>query len=173
MKTTGMVRRVDSLGRIVIPKEIRKVLKIKENEQVEINVQGEEIILNRYSELDESDYALKNLIDIIEDVYNVNILLTNLNNFKIVSKKYNYLGNKELSPYLSSILEDRREIHEEEKINISLSSSEKDIESTYLIKTIIINGDTVGLIIFLSEDFKNINSNLVELINRYLEKYLE
>ena len=34
MKTTGMVRRVDSLGRIVIPKEIRKVLKIKENEQV-------------------------------------------------------------------------------------------------------------------------------------------
>ena len=32
MKTTGMVRRVDGLGRIVIPKEIRKVLKIKENE---------------------------------------------------------------------------------------------------------------------------------------------
>ena len=44
-----MVRRVDSLGRIVIPKEIRKVLKIKENEQVEINVSGDEIILNRYS----------------------------------------------------------------------------------------------------------------------------
>ena len=34
MKTTGMVRRVDSLGRIVIPKEIRKVLKIKENEKI-------------------------------------------------------------------------------------------------------------------------------------------
>ena len=173
MKTTGMVRRVDSLGRIVIPKEIRKVLKIKENEQVEINVQGEEIILNRYSELDESDYALKNLIDIIEDVYQVNILLTNLNNFKIVSKKYNYLSNKELSSYLSSILEDRREVQEQTKVNLSLSSSEKDVESTYLIKTMIINGDIVGLMIFLSESYQNIDPKLVELINRYLEKYLE
>ncbi len=62
MKTTGMVRRVDSLGRIVIPKEIRKVLKIKENEQVEINVSGDEIILNRYSELDEKDVFLEKLI---------------------------------------------------------------------------------------------------------------
>ena len=161
MKTTGMVRRVDSLGRIVIPKEIRKVLKIKENEQVEINVQGEEIILNRYSELDESDYALKNLIDIIEDVYQVNILLTNLNNFKIVSKKYNYLSNKELSSYLSSILEDRREVQEQTKVNLSLSSSEKDVESTYLIKTMIINGDIVGLMIFLSESYQNIDPKLV------------
>ena len=61
MKTTGMVRRVDSLGRIVIPKEIRKVLKIKENEQVEINVSGDEIILNRYSELDDKDIFLKRM----------------------------------------------------------------------------------------------------------------
>ena len=173
MKATGMVRRVDSLGRIVIPKEIRRVLKIKENEQVEINVQGEEIILNRYSELDDSDLALKNLIDIIEDVYKVNILLTNLNNFKIVSKKFEYLQNKELSPYLASTLEDRNEVIEQSKVNLSLSTNEKDVDATYLIKPLIINGDTVGLIIFLSEEYQNINSNIVELVNRYLEKYLE
>ena len=173
MKATGMVRRVDSLGRIVIPKEIRRVLKIKENEQVEINVQGEEIILNRYSELDDSDLALKNLIDIIEDVYKVNILLTNLNNFKIVSKKFEYLQNKELSPYLASTLEDRNEVIEQSKVNLSLSTNEKDVDATYLIKPLIINGDTVGLTIFLSEEYQNINSNLVELVNRYLEKYLE
>lgn len=68
MKGTGMVRRVDGLGRIVIPKEIRKVLKIKENEQVEINVDDDSIVLKRYSELDKYDVSLTNLIDCIKEV---------------------------------------------------------------------------------------------------------
>lgn len=173
MKTTGMVRRVDSLGRIVIPKEIRKILKIKENEQVEINVEGEEIILNRYSELDDESEYLKKLIDIISDIYKVDILLTNLNNFKITTKNYLYLDNKELSPYLSNILENRQDVLEKNRISISLSSSERDIESPYLIKSLIINGDIVGLIIFLSDDIDMIDSKLVTLVNNYLEKSLE
>ena len=174
MKTTGMVRRVDSLGRIVIPKEIRKVLKIKENEQVEINVSGDEIILNRYSELDEYDSSLKNLIDLISDIYNLDILLTNLNNFKLTSKKYQYLENKEISPYLSSILENRRDVMEKSRILISLNSGEKDIEASYNIKTIIINGDTVGLIIYLTDNNINvIDPKIFELVDSYLEKYLE
>ena len=91
MKTTGMVRRVDSLGRIVIPKEIRKVLRIKENEQVEINVSGNEIVLNRYSELDDKDLFLENLINIIKEVYDLDILITNLNNFTLTTNRYLYL----------------------------------------------------------------------------------
>ena len=173
MKATGMVRRVDSLGRIVIPKEIRKVLKIKENEQVEINVSGDEIILNRYSELESLDESLKKIINIISDIYKVDILITNLNNFKLTTKNYVYLENKELSPYLSSVLNERRDIIEKNKISISLNSNEADIESSYLIKTLIVNGDTVGLIIFLSEDIESIDSRLIELVNKYLEKELE
>lgn len=173
MKTTGMVRRVDSLGRIVIPKEIRKVLKIKENEQVEINVEGDEIILNRYSDLDDLDLYLKKLIDIISDIYKIDILITNLNKFKLTTKNYLYLENKELSPYLSNILNNRNDVIEKNKISISLNSNESDIESSYLIKTLIVNGDTVGLIIFLSEDIESVDSRLIELVNKYLEKELE
>ena len=170
MKTTGMVRRVDSLGRIVIPKEIRKVLKIKENEQVEISVEGNEIILNRYSELDDYNESLKLLMDCISDIYKIDILITNLNNIKLVTKKYLYLENKEMSPYLANVLGDRKDVIEKDQINISLNSNEKDIETSYFIKTLIINGDAVGLIIFLGN---NIDLKLVELINRYLEKELE
>ncbi len=173
MKATGMVRRVDSLGRIVIPKEIRKVLKIKENEQVEINVEGDEIILNRYSDLDDLDLYLKKLIDIISDIYKIDILITNLNKFKLTTKNYLYLENKELSPYLSNILNNRNDVIEKNKISISLNSNEADIESSYLIKTLIVNGDTVGLIIFLSEDIESVDSGLIELVNKYLEKELE
>ena len=49
MKSTGMVRRVDELGRIVLPKELRRTTGITEGEAVEIFIQGEQIILQKYS----------------------------------------------------------------------------------------------------------------------------
>ncbi|MDR3595143.1 AbrB/MazE/SpoVT family DNA-binding domain-containing protein [Clostridium sp.] len=48
MKATGIVRNVDPLGRVVIPKELRKVLKINENDPMEIFVEGEDIILRKH-----------------------------------------------------------------------------------------------------------------------------
>ena len=50
MKTTGIIRRIDDLGRIVIPKELRKTLRIKNGESLEIFVDGEDIILKKYSQ---------------------------------------------------------------------------------------------------------------------------
>ena len=47
MKSTGVVRRVDKLGRIVIPKEIRRNLKIREEDNLEIFIDSESIILIR------------------------------------------------------------------------------------------------------------------------------
>lgn len=49
MKETGIVRRIDDLGRIVIPKEIRRTLGIKESDPMEIFVQGDQIILSKYA----------------------------------------------------------------------------------------------------------------------------
>ena len=51
MKSTGITRRIDDLGRIVIPKEIRKNLKIKENEVLEIFINNDEIILKKYYQI--------------------------------------------------------------------------------------------------------------------------
>ena len=48
MKSTGIVRKVDELGRIVIPKELRTTLNIEEKDSLEIYVDGEHIILNKY-----------------------------------------------------------------------------------------------------------------------------
>ena len=56
MKATGVVRRIDELGRIVIPKEIRKTLRIKEGENLEIFMdESENIILKKYSFLHRSE----------------------------------------------------------------------------------------------------------------------
>lgn len=48
MKSTGVVRRVDELGRIVIPMELRRTLEIAEKDSLEIYVDGEKIILKKY-----------------------------------------------------------------------------------------------------------------------------
>ncbi|MGL4107230.1 AbrB/MazE/SpoVT family DNA-binding domain-containing protein [Clostridium sp. LP20] len=49
MKSTGIVRRTDELGRIVIPKELRRTMDINEGDPVEIYTEGEDIILRKYS----------------------------------------------------------------------------------------------------------------------------
>jgi transcriptional pleiotropic regulator of transition state genes len=48
LKSTGIVRKVDELGRIVIPKELRKTLSIAEKDSLEIYVDGERIVLRKY-----------------------------------------------------------------------------------------------------------------------------
>ncbi|MFP3488754.1 stage V sporulation T C-terminal domain-containing protein, partial [Staphylococcus sp. SIMBA_130] len=59
MKATGIVRRIDDLGRVVIPKEIRRTLRIREGDPLEIFVDREgEVILNKYSPISElGDFA--------------------------------------------------------------------------------------------------------------------
>ena len=49
MKATGLVRKVDELGRIVIPKELRRTLNIEEGDPLEIFIDGEEVILRKYA----------------------------------------------------------------------------------------------------------------------------
>lgn len=48
MKCTGIVRRIDELGRVVIPKEIRKVMKIKEGEPLEIFLDNGSVVIKKY-----------------------------------------------------------------------------------------------------------------------------
>lgn len=51
MKSTGVVRRIDELGRIVLPKEIRRTLGIDEKDPLEIFVEEDRIVLTRYNEI--------------------------------------------------------------------------------------------------------------------------
>lgn len=48
MKATGIVRRIDDLGRVVLPKELRRTMNIKEGDPLEIFVDGDQIILKKY-----------------------------------------------------------------------------------------------------------------------------
>ena len=68
MSTTGIIRRIDELGRIVIPKEIRKNLRIKNGDNLEILVDGENITLKKYSQIEN----LENMILALKDIQSGN-----------------------------------------------------------------------------------------------------
>ena len=59
MKTTGIIRRIDDLGWLVIPKELRRSLRIKNGESLEIFVDGEDIILKKYSPMESIEEAAR------------------------------------------------------------------------------------------------------------------
>ena len=172
--TSGIVRRIDNLGRVVIPKEIRKTLKIKENEQVEINVSNDNIVLNKYSDIHEYDKSINNLIDIIKSVYDRDIIITNLDKIVLTTKDYKDYINLELSPYLANIVDNRKDVSELIPVNLSLNSNMSDIKVSYSIKSIIVNGDMIGLLILLSNtNLENSDLKLLQLMSLYLENYLE
>ena len=63
MKATGIVRRMDELGRVVIPKEIRKTLRIKEGDPLEIFTEKEQLLLQKYSPLSKLENFAESLAD--------------------------------------------------------------------------------------------------------------
>ena len=68
MKATGILRRIDELGRVVIPKEIRKTMKMREGEELEIFTTEEEVVLKKYSELSSMMVFAESLVAAIRKV---------------------------------------------------------------------------------------------------------
>lgn len=63
MKPTGIVRRIDDLGRVVIPKEIRRTMRIREGDQLEIFTEGNTVCFCRYNPIDEGKWEIaKNIL---------------------------------------------------------------------------------------------------------------
>lgn len=63
MKTTGIVRQMDSLGRIVLPIELRRTLNIEQRDSLEIYVEGDKIVLKKYTQACSFCGSTKNLVD--------------------------------------------------------------------------------------------------------------
>ena len=89
MKATGIVRRIDELGRVVIPKEIRKTLRIHEGENVEIFVDtSENIILKKFSVMKKLEDFAQNLTDVVNSYIKHNIIITDTDSIIATSGEY-------------------------------------------------------------------------------------
>ena len=76
MKSTGIVRKVDDLGRVVLPKELRRTLGIEEKDALEIYIDNDKIILKKYQPNAEKDEVIANLQKMASSAKNPNVLET-------------------------------------------------------------------------------------------------
>ena len=165
MQKKGISRRIDELGRIVIPKEIRRNLKIRESDELDITIDGENIILNKHEVL-EKDKVIDDYIKILGKYINKNILFTSKD--KILSS---FLTDKENIEILDN---DITELILNRKKYDNTNSSITNLDKYYIIDPIIINGDLLGSIIcYSNSEINDRERNLLEFTRIFLEKHLE
>lgn len=96
MRATGIVRRIDDLGRIVIPKEIRRTFRIKENAPLEIYTDNEQIIFKQYNPLVTLDEHATQYAETLHEHLNCIVFVTDQDEvISIVgASKKEYIGKK-------------------------------------------------------------------------------
>ena len=175
MKSTGVVRRVDDLGRIVIPKEIRRTLRIRDGESLEIFVDREMIALKKFSKMTDMDEISKQLVDIVNTVIHQNVFITDRDNFIAGSGdlRKKYLG-KTISKSLELIMKERKTIIEHSAHSIELCDSIVE-NCAYVISPVIMNGDAIGLVLIVSDnsDIGQVEEKMADVVSKFLGKHIE
>lgn len=153
MKATGIVRRIDDLGRVVIPKEIRRTLRIREGDPLEIFVDRDgEVILKKYSPIGElGDFAQEIAEALFENLFLTTLICDRDHVIAVAgASKKEYL-EKPISDLVESTMEKRRP-HVQTSISRSeiIKGSPEEYHSL-VIAPINAGGDPIGAVILLSK----------------------
>lgn len=181
MKATGIVRRIDDLGRVVIPKEIRRTLRIREGDPLEIFTDREGgIILKKYSPISELSDFSNEYAEALSYSTGSAVVISDNDNIVSVSglPKKEYM-DKKIDSQLQNIIEARKNVvFEKEKI-IPLYENQEINEkfNNQVIAPIISGGDAIGAVVIISQqegtEVSNINMKLAETAAVFLGKQME
>ena len=158
MKATGIVRRIDDLGRVVIPKEIRRTLRLREGTPLEIFTDREgEIILKKYSPMVELTAFSGQYAEAMAQSTGMIVCITDRDQVIAVSggSKKDMI-QKTISKQLEHIIGERNVVmaSKDDKAFISLTSDEMEGITAQVIAPIICEGDAIGPVALLSRDAK-------------------
>lgn len=177
MKATGIVRRIDDLGRVVIPKEIRRTLRIREGDPLEIFVDRDgEVILKKYSPISElSDFA-KEYAEALYDSLGNPVLICDRDTYIALagSSKKDYL-NKNISELVEKTMQERNTVLLNQSGNFSLIEGNEEALSSYAIGPIIANGDPIGAVLIVAKEgnLGEVEKKAVETAAGFLAKQME
>lgn len=152
MKATGIVRRIDDLGRVVIPKEIRRTLHIRESDPLEIFTNNDgEVIFKKYSPMGELSSFAGQLCETMHKTTNQITVITDRDSIISVSgAPRRELSEKRISGELSEVMEGRQAYCRQEG-DKALPVAEGISEYSVAIAVPILSeGDVMGCVVFLS-----------------------
>ena len=156
MKATGIVRRIDELGRVVIPKEIRRSLRIREGEPLEIFTDREgSVVFRKYSPVGEISKFSESYAEAINRVSGIPVAVCDMDSVIAVAgvPKKEYL-EKPISKELRLILENSRAFAKEYPINKNVSLVE-DGKNISFFSPIISEGSVVGAFVSIQRGGTN------------------
>lgn len=152
MKATGIVRRIDDLGRVVIPKEIRRTLRIREGDPLEIYTEKDgEVIFKKYSPMGElSGFAGQICESLFKATGTITAVCDRDSVIAVSGGGRRELLEKPISHDLEQIMENRRVFHPEDGEKAPLLVSGEDRYNVAVAAPILSEGDVLGCMVFVT-----------------------
>lgn len=183
MKATGIVRRIDDLGRVVIPKEIRKTLRIREGDPLEIFTDREgEVILKKYSSIGELSEFAAHYAESLFKTSGYATCITDKDSIIAVSgvPKKEFL-QKPISEELDKVIREKATVFaknaDESTIPITREEDDNKKYTAQLVYPIISEGDSIGSVIMVSQDpgikMGDTETKLIQTAVGFLGKHTE
>lgn len=178
MKATGIVRRIDDLGRVVIPKEIRRTMRIREGDPLEIYTSNDgEVIFRKYSAISEMSENAGQVAEIMHKLAGCPVVICDRDHVVAVAgvqkKEFN---ERRVSPALEDIMESRKTYHADGS-GSKFTPVEGIDRQAVASSPIIANGDVSGAVSFLETNgelkVNEIQKNLLSAAVQFLGKQVE
>ncbi len=169
MKATGVVRRVDELGRIVIPKEIRKTLKIKEGEPLEIYVEKDILLLCKYSKIGANTEMAENIANALNEITDKSVIVTDTEHVIASSGKLKGLTGEKITDEAYQIILEKKSFAVNVEDNVAIYkltlAGEKEFKNQIILPICTKDGKGIGLIALYGSELEGqINANTVSLL---------
>lgn len=180
MKATGIVRRIDDLGRVVIPKEIRRTMRIREGDPLEIfTTKDGEVIFKKYSPIGElSDFAAQFTESIYKSSGKICIVTDKDNILAVSGAPKKELLDKRIASDLENLIDTKTNYIVKKDKSDAINLIE-DNEKYYVgsLSPIITEGDCIGCVIIAgsdtNEEFTEMSMHLCETGALFLGKQME
>lgn len=176
MKATGVVRRIDELGRIVVPKEIRRTMKIREGDPMEIFIEEDgTIVLKKYSPVGEMTGITVQMVEAMSQCGGNIAVITDRDKVVAVSGGKKDIYNKPITPELDKLISERKTVKDNHKY-VPVAEGDEG-ENAQIISPIISNGDVIGATILIGKEkrtlFNDGDSKMVSVVSNTIGKQME
>ena len=179
MKATGIVRRIDDLGRVVIPKEIRRTMRIREGDPLEIYTSKEgEVIFKKYSLMGGVDEFAAQICETLTKTTGLTVAVTDRDSVVAAagSARRDLIG-KRISTELEQIMEDRAIYRAQGSERSVYVTDTLDRCCAAIAAPIISEGDALGLVLFVENEGENhvgeTEYKLAQTIASFLGRHME
>lgn len=175
-KATGIVRRIDDLGRVVIPKELRRTLKIRNGDPLEIYVDRTgQIMLKKYSPINELGQFAQEYAESLNEALGHMAIITDKDSVvALAGKNIKDLLNQTISANVEEILENKKV--EVFTTPLSITEDQKSTFESAVIAPIISEGAAIGSVIIASKEkvqMSSLEAKLAETAAGFLARQME